>query len=492
VTPDLSDLDRSMRGRVLLPDRPGYDAAKLIWNSRFDRVRPVAIAEVADARDVQTAVNFARDHGLRPIPRSGAHSFAGYSTGDGLVVDTHRLTAVDVDSGAGHARCGGGSTLLATYEALWSHRVAVVAGTCPTVGVTGLTCGGGLGVLSRQNGATCDGLVEVEMVTADGKPLRANEHENDDLYWATRGGGGGNFGVITALTFQTVPVDTPFTHAHYAFPWKAAEQVLDAWQHWLPTSPRATWSVVEILTQPPEEGSSPIVEIEVVQAGGAGATRRAVADLLGAIGTAPVESSVHAGPFVDTQYDFYCKGLRPKECTLAGKTPAGKVSRAAMYAKSDIARGPWPADGLKTLLDGMQRRQRDRLLTPRNSSPTDTVGKVIIEAADGAVNSTPADATAFVHRDNLFLVQYQARWQQGAHGDVADANVEWTNDLYARTTPYRSGFAYQDYIDPELEGWERAYYGENLDRLQRIKAKYDPKDLFRFAQSIPLPGATDA
>jgi hypothetical protein len=108
------------------------------------------------------------------------------------------------------------------------------------------------------------------------------------------------------------------------------------------------------------------------------------------------------------------------------------------------------------------------------------------------VNSIPADATAYVHRDSLFDIQSQARWRHGASKHVAEANIEWTNDLYERTKPYRSGFAYQDYIDPELEDWQHAYYGENLDRLRRVKAKYDPDDLFRFAQSIPPAGGSHA
>ena len=163
-----------------------------------------------------------------------------------------------------------------------------------------------------------------------------------------------------------------------------------------------------------------------------------------------------------------------------------------MYAKSDVARGPWPAEGLKALLDGMRRRQQDRTLTPRNFDPSHTVGKLIIEAADGAVNSVAPDATAFVHRDNLFVIQYQSRWRRDAPPEVAVANIEWANDLYARTTPYRSGFAYQDYIDPELADWQHAYYGANLDRRRRVKAKYDPNDFFRFAQSIPPPGGSHA
>jgi hypothetical protein len=366
---DVHDLASALRGELVLPGSPTYDAARRVWNSRFDGARPLAIARVADAGDVRTTVDFARDHGLRLIARSGAHSFAGYSTGDGLVVDLSGLTAVNVDSRTGTARLGAGSTVLLTYEALWRHRLAIDGGTCPTVGITGLTCGGGLGVLSRRSGATCDGLVEAEIITADGRLQRANRHDNEDLYWAIRGGGGGNFGVITALTFETIPVDTPFTHAHYVFPWKAAERVFDTWQQWLPTSPREAWSVVEVLTQAPQDSTSPLIEIEIVEAGDEDATRRTVADLLGEIGTAPVETAVHTGPFVDTEYDFYCKGLKPKECSLAGKTPTGKFPRAAEYAKSDVARGPWPAEGVKALMEGMRERQQDRTLTPPQLRP---------------------------------------------------------------------------------------------------------------------------
>ncbi|HKH13066.1 MAG TPA: BBE domain-containing protein, partial [Solirubrobacterales bacterium] len=118
-----------------------------------------------------------------------------------------------------------------------------------------------------------------------------------------------------------------------------------------------------------------------------------------------------------------------------------------------------------------------------------TIGKLIIEPADGAVNALPADATAFVHRDNLFDIQYQARWHHGAPQEVVAANMAWTNELYEQTKRYRSGFAYQDYIDPELEDWEHAYYGANLARLRSVKSKYDPDDFFRFAQSIPPTGA---
>jgi FAD/FMN-containing dehydrogenase len=452
----------------------------------------VAIAQVADARDVQVAVDFARDHGLQPILRNGSHSFAGYSTGDGLVIDVRRMAAVRVDSGAERARLGSGGVLYPTYRSLWRGRRTIGGGTCPTVGVTGLTLGGGLGVLSRRYGVTSDRVTEVELVTADGKLLRADETQNQDLYWASRGGGGGNFGVVTSLTFELIPVDMPFTVAEYEFPWHAAQSLLAAWQEWLPTSPHETWTAVELTTQAPEGGAPPSAALVMVHAGPRPRADALARELIRAVGSSPTGSDVHSGPFVDVGHSVYCKGLRPDECAIAGETPAGEFPRSDLYSKSDVARGAWPEEGLNALVEGIRMRQEDRTLTPRNFSPSHTVGKVLIEAADGAVNAMAPDATAFVHRDNLFVIQYQARWRRSAPHEVAAANLEWTDDLYERTKPYRSGSAYQDYIDPELEDWQHAYYGANLDRLRRVKAKYDPDDLFRFAQSIPPAGSQHA
>jgi FAD/FMN-containing dehydrogenase len=435
---------------------------------------------------VSAVVDFARAQDLPLVIRGGGHSFAGYSTGNGLVVDLGPIDAVEVDAGGERARLGAGLTLLELYRDLWPYRKAISAGTCPTVGLTGLTMAGGLGVLSRRHGLTCDNLIEVELVTADGRLLRANDAENADLYWATRGGGGGNFGIVTALSFRLVPVDTTFTHAHYEFPWSAASKVLSAWQEWLPGSPREAWSIVELETQAPQDGAPPTVALEIVHAGPEEEVGSIVAGLLDAIGAAATKQNSSSGPFYDVERDFFCKGLRPKEIGLAGKTPAGQFPRSAVYSKSDVAAGHWPAAGFDTLVDAIARRQRDPTLTPRRFSGAHTVGKVLIEAADGAVNSVAPDATAFVHRDNLFVAQFQARWRHDAKPDVVDANLEWVNDLYAAVEPYRSGSAYQNYIDADLGDWEQAYYGANLARLSEVKSRYDPDDFFSFAQSIPL------
>src|SRR5262249_7558506 len=153
------------------------------------------------------------------------------------------------------------------------------------------------------------------------------------------------------------------------------------------------------------------------------------------------------------EHDFFCKGLRPKEIALAERTATGKVQRPAFYAKSNVASAPWPAEGLAELVAWVERRQRDRTLTPTEFSEDHTVGKVLIEPVDAAVSEVGAGATAFVHRDALFITQYQSRWHGNAGAEVEAANVEWANGLYAAVEPWRSGSAYQNYIDAELDDW---------------------------------------
>jgi FAD/FMN-containing dehydrogenase len=482
---DLSELAAAIEGEVVLPSSPDYKAARLVWDARYDGARPVGVVQALNARDVATTVDFARDNGVPLTIRGGGHSFGGYSTGDGLVLDLSPIDAVSVDDGAERGRIGAGATMLDIYRDLWTHKKAISGGTCPTVGVSGLATGGGLGVLSRRYGLTSDTLTGVEIVTADGKLLTANERENADLFWATRGGGGGTFGVLTSLEFELLPVDMRFTHAHFEFPWSRAAHVLDAWQQWLPSAPGETWSAIELLTQAPEGNAPPQVAIEIVHAGPKRSLAPIAAPLLDEAGVAPTVEEYESGPFFSEERDFYCKGLRPDECVLADKTAAGQVPRAALASRSDVAKGPWPRAGLDALVEAMERRQYDRTLTPKNFDPAHTIGKVLIEAADGAVNGIKPDATAFVHRDNLFVAQYQSRWRRNATPETVDANLAWANQLYSDVEPYRSGFAYQNYIDPDLDNWEQAYYGDNLPRLREIKAKHDPDDFFSFAQSVP-------
>ncbi|HJT18197.1 MAG TPA: BBE domain-containing protein, partial [Thermoanaerobaculia bacterium] len=205
---------------------------------------------------------------------------------------------------------------------------------------------------------------------------------------------------------------------------------------------------------------------------------------LGGIGVAPIHTDAATAAWFTVAGDAYCKGLRPQECRDAELSREGKLPRLAFYAKSDVASQPWPAAAFETIVEWLERRQRDRVLTPENFAPTHNIGKVFLEACDGATNDIARDAAAFPHRSARFITQFQTRWSAGAPASTIDANIAWTNGLYDAVAPYRSGMAYLGYADPLLADWQRAYFGDNLRRLRAIKAKYDPQNFFRFARSI--------
>ncbi len=240
----LGELARTLRGDVVLPSDSSYTAARVLFNTRFDAVHPRAVVLCETRGDVERTVRWARKHRARIVPRSGGHSYGGYSSSSGVVVDVSRLNKVTLDSRR-HAVIGSGARLIDVYDELWQHGLTVPAGTCPTVGIAGLALGGGIGFAARRFGLTSDNLVEATVVTASGRTLVCNAREHADLYWACRGGGGGNFGIVTRLVFRTHPVDRVATYT-IQWPWADARRVLQAWQDWAPHAPDGLFSVLNL------------------------------------------------------------------------------------------------------------------------------------------------------------------------------------------------------------------------------------------------------
>jgi len=377
-------------------------------------------------------------------------------------------------------------TNLPLYEALWPHKMVVPGGTCPTVGITGLALGGGFGRLSPLHGLTSDNLLRLRMVTAGGEIITADERENADLYWACRGGGGGNFGVVTELSFRLQPVDMPFTEVQYTFAREAVLPVLRAWQDWIQTFPRGGHSELQVITGAPTPDGGVTLQVNYTAMGDPARAKAIAAELPRAAGAKPIDTQETTGGYVSTERDWICAGLRPDECTLEGLTAHGQLSRSGIYIESDFVFEPWPDDGLALIIDAIDRRQADRRFTPEDFKASAQVGKFLLESCGGAINDTAPDATAFPHRGMLYLAQYQSRWLTGADQSVADANIAWTRGMYDSVARYRSGASYVNYTDPNLKDWQNAYYGRNLPRLRQVKSKYDPDNVFRFPQSIPL------
>jgi FAD/FMN-containing dehydrogenase len=468
---DWSALGQKLAGRLVRPGDPRYLTDVELYDPQFDTSRPAAIAYCANATDVARCLLFARAHHLPLAARSGGHSYAGYSTTTGLVIDVSLMSRVSV--GGKIATVGAGTRLIDVYSDLAQKGVSVPAGSCPTVGVAGLALGGGIGVMDRLHGLTCDHVVGLEMVTAAGEVVRAGPGINPDLYWACQGGGGGNFGIVTEFQFSTFPAsDVSLFSA--TWPWEAAAEVLPGWLEWTRDSPDPLWSNCLLQTSP--GAPAPIVLVGGLWAGGLADAGAQLLPLIKAIGE-PQSQGSGANSFEDAMYiEAGCSGLSQSACHLAGQYPGGAVPRVLRLLKSDILNEPLSDKGVRAVLNGIDQRHQE-------GGP----GEVIFDSWGGAINRVAPQATAFVHRKAIASAQYDAAFSPGVGAAALMAARKWMDSWYASLRPYMSGEAYQNYIDADLPDWEHAYYGANLTRLERVKAKWDPDDVFHFAQSIPLP-----
>ncbi len=405
--------------------------------------------------------------------RSGGHSYAGYSTTTGLLIDVTRMNAVTVNQNT--ATIGAGARLIDVYSTLAQRGLALPAGSCPTVGIAGLTLGGGVGVLGRKFGLTCDNLLSAQVVLADGRILTCDASHYSDLYWALRGGGGGNFGVVTSFTFQAHPLQS-LSLFTLDWQWKDAAAVLGAWQRWAPPAPDELWSNFLLLTTA-DKSTDPIVRVNGTYVGSVNQLNVLLGQLLNAAGAVPASRYVWSDTVLSAMlYEAGCYNRSVNACHLPSQNPQGQLQRAMDVAKSDYVTKVLPAQGISALVNAIARRQ---------ASPVPGGGGIGIDAYGGAINRVAANATAFVHRSALFSIQYTTAWPAGASQAVIAQNRAWLTNTWQAMRPYASGEAYQNYIDPDLANWLQAYYGANLARLQHIKATYDPGNLFHFAQSIP-------
>lgn len=472
---DWTALANQLQGTLIRPGSSRYTTAHQLFNTRFDTIQPAAIAYCASPADVQACLAFTRRFTVPFAARSGGHSYAGYSTSTGLVVDVTRMNAISVSASAGTAVIGAGARLIDIYAALTQYGVIIPGGSCATVGIAGLTLGGGVGVIGRKFGLTCDSLLSAQVVTADGRSLTCDANHNADLFWALRGGGGGNFSIVTSFTFQTHPV-TLLSIFTLAWPWSQAANVVDAWQRWAPQAPDELWSNCLLLSTT-NKGTDPLVRVNGVYIGNVGPLNSLLQQLSSNAGSTPTSSFVYPHSVLDTMLiEAGCYGLSVNQCHLPSQTSQGQLSRDTSYAKSDYYTSLLPRQGIDALVHAISSRQANPILGD---------GGIGMDAFGGAINRVATNATAFAHRSTLFSAQYSGNWLPGDPASVVSANYSWLNALWQSMRQYASGQAYQNYIDPNLPGWQQAYYGANLPRLQQIKAAYDPTDLFHFAQSIP-------
>ncbi|WP_214107631.1 FAD-binding oxidoreductase [Acrocarpospora catenulata] len=467
TAPDWRALGRGLDGRLVRPSDAVYDRARRLFNPAFDKIRPAGIAYCASPADVAECVSFARRYALPITARSGGHSYAGWSTGTGLVVDVSPMATVRYAAppptgsafATGLATVGAGAKLVDVYAKLAKSGVSIPAGSCPSVGVAGLTLGGGIGVVSRQYGLTCDALTELRMVTADGRQLVCSPTSNPDLFWASRGGGGGNFGIATSFTFRTHPI-REVTVFFLHWPWSRAAAVLHAWQAWAPTAPAALWSNLHLSHDPDLD-----VTVGGLYLGSKSACERQLQRLADRVGRDPASRYVRQTPYQQAMMIMAgCSSYSVSQChrpgSLPGETGDGKLVRDTFSAKSHFAYAPLTDAGITALLSQVAKSGRHT---------------VLLDAFGGAIARVAPDATAFPHRKALYSVQYYAHFAQAK---------AWTRAAHAAMRPFFGDHAYVNYVDPELTGWRQQYYGANAARLARVKAAYDPGRLFQLPQSV--------
>ncbi|MEU0374070.1 FAD-binding oxidoreductase [Streptomyces sp. NPDC006283] len=471
--PDWAALGRGLDGRLIRPGDAAYASARQLYNTRFDALKPAAVAYVAGEDDVKECLAYAKAHGTPVSIRNGGHSYGGWSSGNGrLVIDVSSLDRVEADGSI-----GAGAKLVDVYRALARHGRTIPAGSCPTVGVSGLTLGGGHGVSSRAYGLTCDSLTEATIVTADGRQLTASADENKDLFWALRGAGNGNFGVVTRLRFRTHPTPDTVT-AFLNWPWAKAESVLSAWQGWGPEQPDEIWSSLHLAAGP--GGSRPTLSVSAFTLGRESDLRNAVDRLADAVGSPASSVALRPRSYRDAMLGYAgCLSLTDAQCHLPGTTPGrdreGALPRETYASASDFFDRDLPAGGRRALIAAAEAFTR----IPANAGGG--AGSIALTALGGAVNRVDPLATSFVHRRSRMLAQYIAAWQPGTGGT---AQQRWLKESHTAMRRYASGAAYQNYADPNLADWRRAYYGPALDRLTRLKRQYDPDRLFDYPQAL--------
>ncbi len=466
----LPALKKAVRGRLLLPRSPAFAATASPWDTFADFGPPKAVLQAKNARDVANGVTYARSTSTPLAARSGGHNYAGYSTTPGLLISLGAMNAIRVNVKKREVTVGAGAQLGNVYNALSAHGLMVSAGTCPTVGVGGHVLGGGFGLSSRKFGLLADSLISAQLVLADGRVVTASAKKNPDLFWAIRGGGGGNFGYATEFTFRASPVGN-LSAFKFQYPWAQGKAAFAAWQDLIPSMPAELTTSSALLNNAPGTTNPAAMGVQVYGLfhGTAEELTAVLQPLVNAAGAAPTQM-LQDMTFMEQV--FYFGGC--SDITSCQNAPVGDVQPLDYYVKSSYTQTAYPQAAIDTLFTAVENWPG-------------TAQNCMIESFSygGFVNGIAPAATAFPHRDQLFCTQAAAFFGPTDTPATRQAAVTWLTQMNSNMAPYNSGGAYVNYIDGSQEDWAQAYYGANLARLQKVKRTYDPGNLFDFPQAIP-------
>jgi FAD/FMN-containing dehydrogenase len=440
----MDELRTAVSGELLAPGDPGYEQARRVWNGRVDR-RPAAIARVRGATDIGLALQCARRHALPVSVRGGGHNTAGLAVADGvLMIDLALMKGLHVDAGARLARAEAGLTIGELVPALAARGFATPTGTCAGTGISGSTLGGGIGWLSPRHGLGVDNVVAFELVTADGRARRASADEHPDLFWALRGGGG-NFGVVTAIEYRLHPLGHVLG-GMLVYPLGAARPILHHYRDLLTTAPDALGSLAVLTTFP---GVGPALMLQLCYAGDDLAAGEALLAPLRAHG-APALDTLQPMPYAD----FFMAYTPPVPDGFAyhdTAAPLPELSDAAVDALIASA---------------------GRFTSPGCS--------IVVHSLRGAAARIAPAATAFALRTPHVMVVHASMWE----GGPSEAHVAWAEAANKALAPLASGGLYVNFMGEGAPDEVRAAYAGNYERLRALKAEYDPQNCFSRNQNI--------
>jgi len=443
VVPAIDALQRQIRAPLIKRSHPAYERARRVWNGMVDR-HPLLIVQPGDAPEVVAAVAFAREHGLPLSVRGGGHGVAGQAVcDDGLVVDLSRMGTVLVDPEAQTATVQGGATLRTLDAGAHAHGLATTAGIYRQTGVAGLALGGGVGLLMRRYGLTCDNLLAAQVVTADGRVLEASHTEHPDLFWALRGGGG-NFGVVTRMNFRLFPL----THVlggrlSYAFE----------------DAPALGRAYAEEMGDAPDDAQAYL-------SFGTGAAGKSASVVLCHSGAPEAGEALH---------DRLRRTPRPVADHVA-RIPYLTMQQHWDESFPDGRLWYWKSSFLAAITDDALRCCADAIA--RQGLPDCNVD---IEPMGGAVARVAPDATAFADRAAAGTLLITTTWTDTRE---AEDRIRWVRDTWTALQPYATSSAYVNYMDQGDEGRTEAAYGPNFRRLVEAKRTYDPENVFRHNANI--------
>lgn len=438
-----------LTGRIVTPNDAEYERARINNNLSFSKF-PKVIVFCQNSDDVLNSLKWARENHAPFRVRSGRHSYENFSlVNGGLVIDISEMYNIKVNREKMIAKIEAGADLGRVYNTLWNYGTTIPAGTESSVGVVGLTLGGGIGMLTRRFGLTCDNLLELEMVRACGKRgaklIKANRKINSDLFWACCGGGGGNFGIVTSLTFRVTPVSRVSVFS-VTWEWEDFEAVFEAWQDWATQADEGLTSEIEFKAK---EANEIFAKGEFV------GTSHRLKQLLKPLTKtgSPINVMIKEVPYIEAVRFFDYP---------AGNQPAHRKRSGSFIEKA------FPQQAIVTMKHFL------------GNAPNENAA-IWHQSLGGVAGLKDSKETAFYYRDAIIAQEYQATW---TNPEEERLNIRWIKDLKHALSPFTTG-DYVNWPDTLIKDWPTAYYGENFKRLREVKTRYDPYNAFKFPQSIP-------